>query len=67
MMQPLIPTSQDQVIFSSSSFKFMIHTLTKHDASFIKRSSAKSWTRSWLDQSQDSAKHLRQRKKKTEE
>lgn len=42
----------------------MIHTLTKQDASFIKRSSAKSWTRSWLDQSQDSAKHLRQRKKK---
>lgn len=47
----------------------MVHTLTTQNASFIKRSSAKSWTRSWLYQSQDSAnvRHLGQRKKKTEE
>lgn len=42
----------------------MVHTLTKQNVSFIKRSSAKSWTRSWLYQSQDSAnvRHLGQRK-----
>lgn len=43
----------------------MLSTWPQHNVRFIKRSSAKSWTRSWLCQSQDSAKlrNLRQRKK----
>lgn len=39
----------------NTTFKFMLPTWPQYNATFIKRSSAKSWTRSWLYQSQDSA------------